>query len=485
MGGTNMGDAQVPLLAGHYNNGEQESLKAESAGINARSKDQASVQRRDCINDEVCVTIPISDELEENLSRKEKDADSFEENADGDLERMQKALELFSDVPSFGKLPTIDPFLNKTPAVRGMYENLKTVLLLPLMVVRLLVILMILVVGFIATKIALAGWENGQSVLPRWRRKLMSVTRLCGRGILFCYGFQWIRRIGRPAPKEVAPIVVSNHVSFIDPIFYFYELFPSIVSSKSHDSLFMAGTIIRSMQVIAVDRTSAESRKSATAEIKRRAASMEFPSVLLFPEGTTTNGRSLISFKPGAFVPGFPIQPVVIRYPFVHFDISWGDISLTNLVFRMFTQFNNFMEVQYLPVIYPSAWEVENPSEFADRVRYEMARALCVPVTEHTHGDLMLSVNAQRLFLRFPANYMVEMGKVEKALGLRTGDVKKFLEKFAAMGPSCCGTVSVNQFLEWHHLPKCWISRKIFDLFDKSRQGFITFREGHFLKPRS
>lgn len=116
-----------------------------------------------------------------------------------------------------------------------------------------------------------------------------------------------------------------------------------------------------------------------------------------------------------------------------------------------------------------------------------MARALCVPVTEHTHGDLMLSVNAQRLFLRFPANYMVEMGKVEKALGLRTGDVKKFLEKFAAMGPSCCGTVSVNQFLEWHHLPKCWISRKIFDLFDKSRQGFITFREfvvasGSFLK---
>jgi hypothetical protein len=47
----------------------------------------------------------------------------------------------------------------------------------------------------------------------------------------------------------VAPIVVSNHVSFIDPIFYFYELFPSIVSSKSHDSIPLAGTVIRSMQV--------------------------------------------------------------------------------------------------------------------------------------------------------------------------------------------------------------------------------------------
>lgn len=67
--------------------------------------------------------------------------------------------------------------------------------------------------------------------------------------------FHWIRRIGRPARKEVAPIVVSNHVSFIDPIFYFYELFPSIVSSKSHDSLFLAGTIIRAMQVLKLSRT--------------------------------------------------------------------------------------------------------------------------------------------------------------------------------------------------------------------------------------
>lgn len=33
------------------------------------------------------------------------------------------------------------------------------------------------------------------------------------------------------------------------------------------------------------------------------------------------------------------------------------------------------------------------------QVRYEMARALCVPVTEHTYGDLMLSVNAQQLRL--------------------------------------------------------------------------------------
>lgn len=61
--------------------------------------------------------------------------------------------------------------------------------------------------------------------------------------------YHWIKRKGKPAPREVAPIIVSNHVSYIEPIFYFYELFPTIVASESHDSIPFVGTIIRAMQV--------------------------------------------------------------------------------------------------------------------------------------------------------------------------------------------------------------------------------------------
>jgi lysophosphatidylcholine acyltransferase/lyso-PAF acetyltransferase len=57
--------------------------------------------------------------------------------------------------------------------------------------------------------------------------------------------------------------------------------------------------------------------------MQRKAACNDYLLVLLFPEATTTNGRTLIHFKLGAFAPGLPIQPVVIRYPFVHFDNSW------------------------------------------------------------------------------------------------------------------------------------------------------------------
>ncbi|CAL5382912.1 unnamed protein product [Camellia sinensis] len=70
--------------------------------------------------------------------------------------------------------------------------------------------------------------------------------------------------------------------------------------------------------------------------IQREAYSDRFPCLLLFPEGTTTNGRVLISFQLGAIVPGYPVHLVIVRYPHVHFDQSSGNIALGKLMFRMF-----------------------------------------------------------------------------------------------------------------------------------------------------
>ena len=37
--------------------------------------------------------------------------------------------------------------------------------------------------------------------------------------------------------------------------------------------------------------------------------------LLVFPEGTTTNGRALVHFKSGSFQSGVPVQPVLARFP--------------------------------------------------------------------------------------------------------------------------------------------------------------------------
>ncbi|KAK5776020.1 lysophospholipid acyltransferase LPEAT2-like [Gossypium arboreum] len=384
---------------------------------------------------------------------------------------------LGSDGHSVPAPTTVDPFRNGTPFISGVYEAVKIVLCLPIMLLRLVLFGACLAVGYIATRIALEGWKDKQNPMPKCRCRIMWVTRICARIILFSFGYQWIRRKGKPAPREIAPIVVSNHVSYIEPIFYFYELFPTIVASESHDSMPFVGTIIRAMQVIYVNRFSPASRKNAVNEIKRRASCDKFPRVLLFPEGTTTNGKVLISFQLGAFIPGHPIQPIIVHYPHVHFDQSWGLISLAKLMFRMFTQFHNYMEVEYLPIIMPPDNEKLSAVHFAERTGQAMASALNVVQTSHSYGDLMLLMKAAELQQERPWSYMVEMARIESMYHISSLEAVDFLDKFLSMNPDTSGCVKLHDFSRGLRLKACKLSEEIFGFLDVEKNGSITFKQ--------
>ncbi|XP_031495332.1 lysophospholipid acyltransferase LPEAT2 [Nymphaea colorata] len=371
----------------------------------------------------------------------------------------------------------LDPFANRTVRIEGLYEWAKIVVCIPLAIVRLVFFGLALAVGFLATKTALQGWEDKQNPMPRWRCRVMWITRFCSRVILFCFGYHWIRRKGKPAPRELAPIIVCNHVSYIEPIYFFYELFPTTVASESHDGIPFVGTIIRAMQVIYVNRFSAASRKHAVNEIKRKASCDGFPRVLLFPEGTTTNGSALIYFQLGAFIPGYPIQPVAVRYPFVHFDQSWGNISLTKLMFRMFTQFHNFMEVEYLPVISPLENKKESPIHFAARTSHAIASALNVVQTFHSYGDLLLLLKASEQGYEKASAFMVEVARFDHLFSINTLEVVEFLERFMEMKPDCSGRVQMYNFLNSLRLKHSPLTEKVFAFLDVEQRGSITFRQ--------
>ncbi|KAI3681679.1 hypothetical protein L6452_36482 [Arctium lappa] len=382
---------------------------------------------------------------------------------------------------------TVDPFRNQTPKIEGVYEWVKMLVILPIALVRLVLFGLCLLIGYVATKFALHGWKDKQNPMPKWRCRVMWITRFTGRGILFSFGYHWINRKGKPAPREVAPILVSNHVSYIDPIFFFYELSPTIVASESHDSMPFVGTIIRAMQVIYVNRFSYQSRKHAVNEIKRKASSNKFPRVLLFPEGTTTNGRQLISFQLGAFLPGYPIQPVVIRYPHVHFDQSWGHITVPKLMFRMFMQFHNFMEVEYLPVMTPSQHHKESAARFAERTGIAMASALNVVQTSHSFADYALLLRAAEAGQKSLSPFMVEMTKIQKLCHLTSAEAVDLLDRFLAMNPDISGCVKMQDFMSILRLKPSTLSEQIFGFIDADKNGTITFKEflvasAHILK---
>lgn len=162
----------------------------------------------------------------------------------------------------------------------------------------------------------------------------------------------------------------------------------------------------------------------------------------------TTNGRSLICFKKGAFAPGVTVQPVVIRYPHRHCDPAWvyAGPALGGLVRAMLCQFVNYAEVTWLPPYEPSADEAADPALFAKNVRELMASALNVPTSGHTLDDVALQREAQHL--RVPEDAaVVEFERLSSLFGVDRATVAQVLATFARIDKEHRGELSLEQWL--------------------------------------
>ncbi|CAI5941738.1 unnamed protein product [Closterium sp. NIES-65] len=313
---------------------------------------------------------------------------------------------------------------------------------------------------------------------PKWRRHILWPAKLLTRGVLFACGYNWIEVKGKVASRAEAPILVCNHVTFVDPVFLFMAHLPMIITAKENMNIFIAGTIMKALQAIAVDRASPTSRKDASYEIKKRAMCNDWARVLLFPEATTTNGRSLVSFKTGAFAPGLPVQPVMVTYPYTSFDPSWVAEGLPDmtLLWRIMSQPHNRMRVEYLPVIVPTEEEKRDAKKFAERVRLAMARRLNLALTDHSFGNVLLALEAKKLKLPVgTAN--VEFGRLEQLFRVDVREAKQYLRRFHAMDVGHCGTVSYPGFISALGLPDSEASQMLFDFLDTNERGTVNFRE--------
>eukprot|EP00271_Cylindrocystis_brebissonii_P020712 TRINITY_DN6986_c0_g1_i2.p1 TRINITY_DN6986_c0_g1~~TRINITY_DN6986_c0_g1_i2.p1 ORF type:complete len:505 (-),score=94.31 TRINITY_DN6986_c0_g1_i2:775-2289(-) len=400
---------------------------------------------------------------------------------------LQNGLYEASEKLPFGKPPKLspetpfNPFFNDTIPLTNPLMLLKTILMIPLCIFRLILMIVCAILCYVTSSLALVGAVD---LLDRpfapWRRLLLWPPRLFARGILLACGYNYIHIKGKPADREVAPVLVSNHVSFIDPFFIFYYHLPIIVTAKENLAIPLAGTVIMSVQAIIVDRSNDQSRKETAGNIKRRAMCNDWNHVALFPEATTTNGRSLVTFKMGAFSTGLPIQPMVVRYPHTAIDPCWvvEGPSLIVLLLRLMTQFHNRMEVEYLDVMEPTYAEVKNPALFADRCRMRMAQALNVTVTEHAYGDVALGIAAAKLKPSLPMSVTnVEFGKMERLFRLNVKEGRAWLKKFTTMNPSSSGTVCLEDFVDTLGLPDTENTRNVFAVLDVAEQGEVEFRE--------
>lgn len=377
-------------------------------------------------------------------------------------------------------LPTRNPFvhiLKYTPLEKTRIAVM-TVTLFP---IRLLMAAFMMLLAWPFAFMATMG-RSEDSVEPQcsWRKLVDIILRIIMRVMWFAGGFHWISVKGQKAlPSEASVLTLAPHSSYFDAIPVTMTMSSIVMKAESKD-LPLWGTLIKYIRPVFVSRSDQTSRKTTVEEIKRRAQSGgDWPQIMIFPEGTCTNRSCLIAFKPGAFIPAVPVQPVVIRYPNKLDTITWTwqGPGAFKILWLTLCQLHNEFEIEFLPVYTPSEEEKKNPLLFAVNVRRIMAKALGVPITDYSFEDCQLAMAEGQL--RLPVDTcLLEFAKLVRRLGLKSKNAEKDLLEYGNRARKLEGQkLNLEEFAHFLDLPVSDMLRDMFVLFDEHEDNRIDVRE--------
>ena len=277
----------------------------------------------------------------------------------------------------------MSPFVDLKSGGMGIMEAVKVVFLSPLVVVVLVLVLLELVLLAVSVKAVLA-----LNLVPERRLRVMrGVSRTLLSLLIRTLGFR-IKVRGREnleaAERRRKPfVVVGNHTTFFDSFAAgsVVGCFQSVARQDVAATPLM-GTIARAWGSTFIDRSARGEGlvKVITEKARDPDVGVGKGPMLLFPEGTTSNGQCLLSFRSGAFVAGLPVLPVVLRFRCGHLNPCWVAPHNNFMLFcRIVTCWRKTLEVHVLPIHHPSTEERADPKLYASNVADEMACVLGVP----------------------------------------------------------------------------------------------------------
>ncbi|CAK8568589.1 unnamed protein product [Lathyrus sativus] len=267
--------------------------------------------------------------------------------------------------------------------------------LVTLLPIRVILAVIVLAVYYVICRVCtlflspnLEDEQEDYAHMGGWRRiVIVRCGKALSRVMLFVFGFYWIPDSTTSINQEDKPqtektkrpgVIISNHVSYLDILYHMSSSFPSFVAKRSVAKLPFVGLISKCLGCIYVQRESKSSdfkgvSAVVTERIREAHQNESAPLMMLFPEGTTTNGDFLLPFKTGGFLAKAPVLPVILKYHYQRFSPAWDSISGVRHVIFLLCQFVNNMEVIQLPIYYPSQQEMDDPKLYADNVRRLMA----------------------------------------------------------------------------------------------------------------
>jgi len=170
------------------------------------------------------------------------------------------------------------------------------------------------------------------------------------------------------------------------------------------------------------------------------------------------------------------VQPVCMRFPYLHWDLFLDDSQFNNL-WRTLCQFVNFGSYTYLEEYRPSEVERKNPQTYANNVRDAMAREMNISTSGHQFEDVLLLKAARK------AHVSVDfaMTDAKHLLHLERKELESLISRFKTLDNDHDGVINFDEFCRTMDLDKHQEMREsakhLFDLFDSDHSGGINFRE--------
>ena len=169
---------------------------------------------------------------------------------------------------------------------------------------------------------------------------------------------------------KTSRILVSNHVSIIDSLLFFYHFgHLQIIAAGFTKDHVIFGPLTKVIEPIFV-----EQKRGTTLEKLKQAYEKNPYPILIFSEGVFSNGTGLLQFQRGAFVLREPITPILLQYSEPTPYWNHQESNFLTQLFRILSRLYTPVDVRIFSLYYPSDEEKVLPEIFAEQVRMYLAQ---------------------------------------------------------------------------------------------------------------